>query len=172
MEKIAYTQKKMDSVKVQVQKLIDIVRQLEQEFPGRYFTLDGHLVGSIGEVMAAYYYGIEFYTASVAVHDGEIDGKKVQIKISQQDNIVINHEPEYLIVMYLNKNGNVYEVYNGPGKELWNHAGKRDSHNNRHMMVNKLMELDKSVSDEMRIKPIHMIEKMCKEYKNRKGDRK
>ena len=74
--------------------------------------------------------------------------------------------------MYLNKNGNVYEVYNGPGKEPWNHAGKRDSHNNRHMMVNKLMELDKSVSDEMRIKPIHMIEKMRKEYKNRKGDRK
>ena len=59
MEKILYTQKKMDSVKVQVQKLIDIVRQLEQEFPGRHFTLDGHLVGSIGEVMAAYYYGIE-----------------------------------------------------------------------------------------------------------------
>ena len=38
MEKILYTQKKMDSVKVQVQKLIDIVRQLEQEFPGRHFT--------------------------------------------------------------------------------------------------------------------------------------
>lgn len=172
MEKIAYTQKKMDSVKVQIQKLIDIVRQLEQEFPGRHFTLDGHLVGSIGEVMAAYYYGIELYAASAAVHDGEIDGRKVQIKISQQDNIVINHEPEYLIVMYLNKSGNVYEVYNGPGKEPWNHAGKRDRHNNRHMMVNKLMELDKNVSDEMRIKPIHMIEKMRKEYKNCKGDRK
>ena len=172
MEKILYTQKKMDSVKVQVQKLIDIVRQLEQEFPGRHFTLDGHWVGSIGEVMAAYYYGIELYVASAAVHDGEINGRKVQIKISQQDNIVINHEPEYLIVMYLNKSGNVYEVYNGPGKEPWNNAGKRDSHNNRHIMVNNLMELDKNVSGEMRIKPIHMIEKMRREYKNRKGDRK
>ena len=38
MEKILYKKKKMDSVKVQVQKLIDIVRQLEQEFPGRHFT--------------------------------------------------------------------------------------------------------------------------------------
>ena len=77
---------------------------------------------------------------------GEINGRKVQIKISQQDNIVINHEPEYLIVMYLNKSGNVYEVYNGPGKEPWNNAGKRDSHNNRHIMVNNLMELDKNVA--------------------------
>ncbi len=172
MEKIVYTQEKMDNVKLQVQKLIDIVRQLEQDFPGRHFTLDGHLVGSIGEVMAAYYYGIELYTASAPAHDGEIDGKKVQIKISQQDNIVINHEPEYLIVLYLNRSGNVYEVYNGLGKEPWVHASKRDSHNNRHIMVNTLMELDKAVSAEMRIQPIHKIGKMRREYKNRKGDGK
>jgi hypothetical protein len=37
---------------------------------------------------------------------------------------------------------------------------KKDSHNNRYMMVNKLMELDKAVSEEMRITPIHHIEKM------------
>jgi hypothetical protein len=77
----------MDNIKIQVQKLIDIVRQLEWDFPGRHFTLDGHLVGSIGEVMAAYYYGIELYTTSAVAHDGEINGKKVQIKISKQDNI-------------------------------------------------------------------------------------
>ena len=111
MEKISYTHDKMSMIKQQVQKLIKIVSELEAEFPGRHFTLDGHLVGSIGEVMAAYYYGIELYTASTEVHDGEVDGRKVQIKISQQDNIVINHEPEFLIVLYLNKHGNIYEYY-------------------------------------------------------------
>lgn len=84
----------MSSIKTQMQKLTSIVNELEAEFPGRHFTLDGHLVGSIGEVMAAYYYGIELYMASAVAHDGEVDGKKVQIKISQQENIVINHEPE------------------------------------------------------------------------------
>ena len=49
---------------------------MEKDFPGRHFTLDGHLVGSIGEVMASYYYGIELYAASAVAHDGEIDGKK------------------------------------------------------------------------------------------------
>lgn len=167
-ERIVYTEEKMNDVKMRVQRLIAIVKELEADFPGRHFTLDGHLVGSIGEVMAAYYYGIELYAASAIAHDGEIDGKKVQIKISQQDNIVINHEPEYLIVLYLNKNGNIYEVYNGPGKEPWNTASKRDSHNNRHMMVNKLMRLDKEVESNFRIPAIHEIEKMKPEYKNKK----
>jgi len=34
------------------------------------------------------------------------------------------------------------------------------------MMVNKLMELDKTVDDEQRIKQIHQIPKMQKEFKN------
>ena len=162
MDKIVYTQEKMDAVKTQVQKLVEIVAELEAEFPGRHFTLDGHLVGSIGEVMAAYYYGIELYRASAEIHDGEIEGRKVQIKISQQDDIVINHEPDYLIVLYMKKNGNIYEVYNGQGKLPW------ESHNNRHMRVNKLMELDKDVVEAEQIKRINPIEKMKAEYKNRK----
>lgn len=168
MEKIVYTKEKMDGIKAKIQNLISIVKELEADFPGRHFTLDGHLVGSIGEVMAAYYYGIELYTASAVAHDGEIDGKKVQIKISQQDDIVINHEPEHLIVLYLRKNGDVFEVYNGPGREPWNSASKRDSHNNRHMRVNKLMELDKQVADELRINAINTIPKMKSEYKNKR----
>lgn len=167
-DKIVYTEEKMNGVKLQVQKLISIVKELEEDFPGRHFTLDGHLVGSIGEVMAAYYYGIELYTASAVAHDGEVNGRKVQIKISQQNDIVINHEPEFLIVLYLNKGGDIYEVYNGPGKEPWDSASKRDSHNNRHMRVNKLMELDKSVLSEKRIEALHPIEKMKVEYKNKK----
>lgn len=168
MEKIVYTKEKMDAIKERIQKLISIVKDLETDFPGRHFSLDGHLVGSIGEVMAAYYYGIELYAASAVAHDGEIDGKKVQIKISQQDDIVINHEPEYLIVLYLRKNGDVFEVYNGPGEAPWNSASKRDSHNNRHMRVNKLMELDKQVSDEFRISVVNVISKMKPEYKNKR----
>lgn len=168
MDKIVYTQEKMDAVKMQVQKLVEIVAELEAEFPGRHFTLDGHLVGSIGEVMAAYYYGIELYRASAEIHDGEIEGRKVQIKISQQDDIVINHEPDYLIVLYMKKNGSIYEVYNGPGKLPWDSASKKDSHNNRHMRVNKLMELDKAVAEAEQIKRINPIEKMKAEYKNRK----
>lgn len=59
-------------------------------------------------------------------------------------------------------------MYNGSGKEPWDSASKKDSQNNRHMQVNKLMELDKIVPDSIRIPAIHEIEKMKPEYKNRK----
>ncbi len=36
-----------------VQEPYSIVDRLEELFPGRRFTTDGHLVGSIGEVLAA-----------------------------------------------------------------------------------------------------------------------
>ncbi len=166
MDRIVYSQEKMNLIKDKVQKMIGIVTELESEFPGRHFTLDGHLVGSIGEVLAAYYYGIELYKASAKVHDGCIGDREVQIKITQQDDIVINEKPQYLLVLYLTKKGDVYEVYNGLGEKPWNSAGKRDSHNNRHMRLNKLMELDALVSEGERIKRIHPIEKMKKEYKN------
>ncbi len=42
----------MEKVKEQIQKMISIVGELEADFPGRHFTLDGHPAGSIGEVMA------------------------------------------------------------------------------------------------------------------------
>lgn len=170
MEKIIYNKGKMDLIRSKVQSLIGIVSELESEFPGRHFTLDGHLVGSIGEVMAAYYYGIELYKASSERHDGIVDDREVQIKITQQDDIVINAEPDYLLVLYLTRKGDVYEVYNGPGKEPWNSASKRDSHNNRHMRVNKLMELDAVVKDENRIIALNPIQKMRREFKNHKRE--
>ena len=168
MERIVYSSEKMSLIRDKVQKMIEIVAELETEFPGRHFTLDGHLVGSIGEVMAAYYYGIELYKASTERHDGIVDGREVQIKITQQDNIIISAEPEYLIVLYLTRTGNVYEVYNGTGKLPWMTAGKRDSHNNRHMRVNKLMELDSLVPEGDRIKPKYPLEKMKAAYKNKR----
>lgn len=166
MEKNAYTKGQITRLTDHVQQLIGIVAEIEREFPERHFTLDGHLVGSIGEIMAAYHYGVELYIASNPVHDGEINGRRVQIKITQQDTIMIDAEPEYLVVLYLSKKGKVYEVYNGPGKAPLESATKPDKHNNRHMRVNKLMKLDEGVSSDDRIKAIIPIEKMKKEYKN------
>ncbi len=50
---------RLDEVPRLVGRLYDIVDRLEELFPGRKFTPDGHLVGSIGEVIAANLYGWE-----------------------------------------------------------------------------------------------------------------
>ena len=154
------------NVKDKVQQLIRIVAELEKDFPGRHFTLDGHLVGSIGEVMAEYYYGIKLCKASQEIYDGEVDDKKIQIKITQRDTILISHKPEYLIALYLSRSGEIYEIYNGPGDVPWESVESFDSHNYKHLRVNKLMELDRQVDDADRIAMINKIEKMKAEYKN------
>lgn len=80
-----YTSEQIDNAYLKIVELTHIVGDLENSFPGRHVTLDGHLVGSIGEIMAAYYYGIELYEESAPTHGGKsTDGREVQIKITQQ----------------------------------------------------------------------------------------
>ena len=58
--------------------MYEIVNELEQHFPGRHFTLDGHIVGSLGEVLAEYRYDLELFTASAERHDAKTkDGRLV-----------------------------------------------------------------------------------------------
>lgn len=157
----AYTKEQIENAYEKIVELLSIVGELETTFEGRLFTLDGHLVGSIGEVMAAYYYGIELYPPSAPTHDGVCpDGREVQIKITQQDRIVINEEPSYLIVLHLNrKTGKISEIYNGPGKAPWDSAYVYEKHNTRYAMLSKLLALDAKVHLQERISAINPIEK-------------
>jgi hypothetical protein len=62
-----------------------VVAELEEHFPGRRFTPDGHLVGSIGEVLAAYHYGLTLLPASTGGHDAITEGgRPVQVKVTQR----------------------------------------------------------------------------------------
>ncbi len=82
------------------------VDELERMFPGRHFTPDGHMVGSIGEAVAAYYYGITLFTASAKGHDGKADGRLVQVKATQAKMITISSEPEFLLVLKIGSTTN------------------------------------------------------------------
>lgn len=64
-------------------ELYRIVTALEEEFEGRRFTPDGHLVGSIGEVVAAYAFNLTLLPAGNPIHDARAkDGTLVQIKLT------------------------------------------------------------------------------------------
>ena len=62
-----------------------IVARLEALFPGRKFTPDGHLVGSIGEAMAAHMFDLHLLSAAEPQHDATTanDQTRVQIKLTQ-----------------------------------------------------------------------------------------
>lgn len=115
---------------------------LERLFPGRKFTLDGHLVGSIGEVAAAYMFDLELNPASTQGHDAHSkNGRQVEIKLTQGKGVAIRHEPEQLIVLHRPKGGPMRVVFNGPGHLAWNAAGKMQKNGQRQIGLTKLATL-------------------------------
>lgn len=135
-----------------IQELYQITSELEALYPGRHFTPDGHMIGSIGEVLAAEAYGIELFTASAPVHDGTApDGRLVQIKATQVDSVGISECPDYLIVLKVFRDGSFEEVYNGPGAPAWNAAGKVQKTSQRHITLSRLRALNELVTEGERI---------------------
>ena len=140
-----------------IRDLYKITNKLEELFEGRHFTPDGHLVGSMGEVYAAERYGLELFVASHKAHDGKTsDGKLVQIKATQRSSIGISEEPDYLIVLHIEKNGEFHEEYNGPGEQVWElfDGKKRPTNGQYQVSLSKLRELDAQVLPEARIKVV------------------
>lgn len=133
-------------------KLFEAVRELEAAHPGRRFTPDGHLVGSIGEVEAEERYGLALHPASHKTHDGRApDGREVQIKATfGTSGIAMRSEPEQLVVLRLQTDGSpAEEVYNGPGSLAWNACGRMQENGQRPISLSRLRVLmaDVSVTD-------------------------
>ncbi len=130
-------------VKTLLDELYQASEGLERIFPGRRFALDGHLVGSIGEVIAAYMFNVELSKASTQGHDATApDGRRVEIKFTQGNRVAIRHQPEHLIVLRRTRGGPLEVVYNGPGCVAWNEAGKEGSNGQRPIAVSRLRKLD------------------------------
>lgn len=124
-------------------------------FPGRHFTPDGHMIGSVGEVLAVEAYGIELFTASVPIHDGTApDDRLVQIKATQVDSIGISECPDYLIVLKIFRDGSFEEVYNGSGAPVWNAAGKMQKTSQRRISLSKLRVLNELVTESERVQRV------------------
>lgn len=138
--------KYIEEVPEKIRQIYRIVSELEEMF-GRRFTPDGHMVGSIGEVFAAYHYDLELLAASTETHDAlSKNGLSVQIKATQSKNVGMRSEPEHLIVLGLKKDGTNFEIYNGPGALAWSNAGKIQKNGQRSIGASKLKKLMKQVN--------------------------
>jgi hypothetical protein len=135
-----------------IRELYRIVAQLEEAFPGRKFTPDGHLVGSLGEVFAAERYGLTLLRGSAETHDATTsDGRLVQIKATQGRNIGLRSEPDYLLVLRITKRGEMEEVYNGRGWRAWEAAGRMQKNGQRPVSITRLRLLMDDVPSSERI---------------------
>lgn len=103
-----------------IRDLYRIVDELEALYPGRKFTPDGHLVGSIGEALVAEKYGLTLMPASNKGYDAtDADERRIEIKCTGADHFAFRHEAECVIAVVLKRDGSIEEVYNGPGGLVW-----------------------------------------------------
>ena len=67
-------------------------------------------------------------------------------KITQTDRIMLSSCPERLIVLKIDREGNIWEIYNGPGDKPWELSGKKQKNGQRAISLRKLESIDKEES--------------------------
>lgn len=117
----------------EINELIAITAKLREKYNkyGKQFTLDGKLVGDIGEVLVAEAYGLTLYDENKQKHDGYVKTEKgrreVQIKasFSKRSYFPTKYVPDYYIAVQLNNDGTFLELFNGPGRIIIEHYVKK-----------------------------------------------
>jgi len=149
---MAHATPRTAAVPALVKQLYELVGQLEELFPDRSFALDGHLVGSIGEVLAADRYQLKLLSMAEKVHDAQTpNGLFVQIKTTQCESVGLRSEPAHLIVLKLADDGTTTEIYNGPGAAPWAEAGPRQKNGQCSIGLAKLRGLMANVPPEQQL---------------------
>lgn len=122
------------------------VAELEAAYPGRKFTPDGHMVGSIGAVVAAKALDLKLHSTSHSNHVAtDADGKEVQIKMTASKKIDLRSNCERLVVLKVVSPKEAEIVYDGPGEPVWNVADKKGSNGQRSVTFTKLYKLKENL---------------------------
>jgi hypothetical protein len=144
-----------------IAKLLMIVDELRKTYPYKRFTLDGRLVGDLGEVIVKQNYDIELFEKVIAKYDGKDTlGRNVQIKATFHDTLGFpckyEDVPDFYIGIKMFNDGTFEEIYNGPGKNIWELIKDRKTTKNglHAISVSALKKINKGVNKLDRISRI------------------
>jgi hypothetical protein len=119
---------------------------------GRPFTVDGHAVGSAGEVLAAARFNLKLTDPSTKGIDAIApDGRCVEIKATGGDRGVAlrGREPlaDHLLVFTISAEGQEAVIYNGPATLVWGAIAHKAMPDNgqRQISLARLRELQQTV---------------------------
>jgi hypothetical protein len=118
------------------------VAELTAAYPGRKFTSDGHLVGSIGEVIAALEFDLDLHKSSYPGHDAkDKQGRDVQIKTTAGNSVSMYSICDRLIVLRICSPEWAEVIYDGDGAPVWDAAGKLQKNGQRTVSFATLRKL-------------------------------
>lgn len=125
----------------EVAQIYEATTALERKYEGRKFTPDGHMVGSIGEVVAAEALGLTLYEASRPGHDAYDKNGDVQIKMTAGTSISLYATCERLVVLKIVSPHEAEIVFDGPGQPVWERAGKMQKNGQRPISLYRLRQI-------------------------------
>lgn len=134
--------------------IFDGIDQLGKAFPGKLFTIDGRLVGDIGEIIAYLEYDVDLFKVQQACHDGTTsDGRKVQVKATFKDSLTFKTTPDYYLGFKIFRDGHHEEVYNGPGRIIFERYKHRKGINKELLSfpISELKRLSETVAQADRV---------------------
>ena len=143
-----------DDVAKGLKLILEGIEILQQSFSNRNFTIDGRLVGDIGEIIAAAEFDITLDEISQAHHDGKTsDGRRVQIKATFKDSLTFRSVPDYYLGLKLDWDGTHEVIFNGPGHVISDFYQHRRGIGKQLLSfpLTKLRELSASIAEVHRI---------------------
>ena len=144
-------------IKEYVTDLLRIVTAMQADYAKKKFTLDGRLVGDIGEILAEQLYEIELMEGMSQLHDATASERRVQIKTTMKQTLGFGDVPDYYLGIRVDPSGEVEEIFNGPGAVIWDAIKHRKRPKNYlfNVGISRLRKLNKSVlpSDRIPIRP-------------------
>ena len=127
---------------------------MQHDYPSKKFTLDGRLVGDIGEILAEQLYDLKLFAGQKKTHDAESNGRLVQIKTTMKTALTFGKEPEFYLGLRIDESGEIEEIYNGPGHMISEMIkdNKRSEESLYPIPISRLKQLNRQVIDQDRIK--------------------
>ena len=136
-----------------VRQFYSLTSELDKLFPKRSFILDGHIVESLCEVLAAQRFDLELLPASSKIHNARTRDSAVlvQIKSAQGESVVLRSDqvPQHLVVMKLSEAGEPELIYNGPGALAYSSGAKQPSNGQRAVRLNTLRKIQVQPQDQL-----------------------
>ena len=120
----------------------------------RQFTIDGRLVGDLGEVIAEMHYDITIDDISRNTHDATTSsGRRVQIKATFKDKLTFKGGYDLYLGLQLNRDGSFTEIFNGPGNLIAERYSHRKGIGSTLLSfpISELLKLQKNVHKRNRI---------------------
>lgn len=149
-------------LKDSIKNLFEVMNTLQSEYKSynKKFTLDGRLVGDLGEIVCAEHYGIELFDKVEPIYDGyeKKSNRKVQIKTTFHDSLTFPcntaHIPDYYLGIKLYEDGTFEEIFNGKGQYIYDALLKNKSTTSNGLFsisINQLKALNQKVETRDRV---------------------